>query len=166
MKILKNLLKYDLPIRTEKNFPIEGIEFIDIMPIFMDNKVINDVSNIFYNLLKDKNIDYIVAPEARGFILGSIVANKLNCGFIPVRKCNKLPPTTIESNFDYEKEYGKDTLALPKLYNDSYINKKVYIIDDIYATGNTVKAIEKELNKLRLYCNWYRCFIKYNRIKQ
>ena len=69
------------------------------------------------------------------------VANELKCGCVPVRKKGKMPPTTIEATFDYEKEYGKDTLELPKLVNTTYENKNFYIIDDIYATGNTITAI-------------------------
>ena len=76
------------------------------------------------------------------------VANLLGIGCIPVRKKGKLPPTTVASKFDYEKEYGKDQLELPKLVHASYEDKKFYIIDDIYATGNTMKAIEKAIQDL------------------
>jgi len=76
------------------------------------------------------------------------VANILNIGCIPVRKKGKLPPTTVEKEFDYEKEYGKDVLVLPKLVNETYDGKKFYIIDDIYATGNTMKAIQKAIEDL------------------
>ena len=57
-------------------------------------------------------------------------------------------PTTVEATFEYEKEYGKDYLELPKLVNESYKGKKFYIIDDIYATGNTLKAISDNIKKL------------------
>ena len=120
MKILKNVLKNELNIRTEKNFPIEGIEFIDITSLILQKETLKEITDKFVKFLKDKKIDYIVAPEARGFLFGTAVANKLNVGFIPVRKKGKLPPTTVEMQFDYEKEYGKDILELPKLVNDEY----------------------------------------------
>lgn len=148
MKILKNKLKNELNIRTEKNFPIEGIEFIDITPIIMQKETLNEIIDKFNEELQNKNIDYIVAPEARGFLFGSAVANKLKIGCIPVRKKGKLPPTTIECTFDYEKEYGKDKLELPKLVDSTYQNKNFYIIDDIYATGNTINAISNAIQNL------------------
>ena len=89
-----------------------------------------------------------MAPEARGFLLGSAIAIKINAGCIPVRKKGKLPPTTVESSFEYEKEYGKDILELPKLVNEEYRNKRFYIIDDIYATGNTLNSISKAIKDL------------------
>ena len=145
MKILKNILKSDLNIRTEKDFPIKGIEFIDITPLILQKETLQEILNEFKEELENKNIDYIVAPEARGFLFGTAIANLLNIGCIPVRKKGKLPPTTVESTFDYEKEYGKDQLELPKLVNDTYENKNFYIIDDIYATGNTIKAIQNAI---------------------
>lgn len=148
MKILKNRLKNDLNIRTEKDYPVKGIEFIDITPLVMQKETLNEISEQLVNELKDKNIDYIVAPEARGFLFGTMVASLLGVGCIPVRKKGKLPPTTVETIFDYEKEYGKDQLELPKLVNTTYEGKNFYIIDDIYATGNTIKAIKKAIEEL------------------
>lgn len=148
MKILKNELKSELNIRTEKDFPIKGIEFIDINPLIIQKEVFNEIVSKFVKQIKDKNVDYIVAPEARGFLFGSAVANKLEIGFIPLRKKGKLPPTTVEASLEYEKEYGKDVLELPKLVNEEYKNKNFYIIDDIYATGNTASAIKETIEKL------------------
>jgi len=145
MKILKNELKSELNIRTEKNFPKEGIEFIDIMPLIIQKETFGEIIEKFVNEIKDKKVDYIVGPEARGLIIGAAVANKLGLGFIPVRKAGKLPPSTVESKFEYEKEYGKDILELPKLVNEEYKGKSFYIVDDIYATGNTMKAIKKAI---------------------
>ena len=145
MKILKNNLNCELNIRTEKDFPTKGIEFIDITPLIIQKDILAKITNAFANELKDKSIDYILAPEARGFLFGSCVATKLGIGLIPVRKKGKLPPTTVEKTFDYIKEYGKDTLEIPKLVDDSYQGKNFYILDDIYATGNTHRAIEKAI---------------------
>ena len=148
MRILKNELKSELNIRTEKDFPIKGIEFIDINPLIIQKESLNEIIEKFVQELNNKNIDYIVAPEARGFLLGSAIAIKINAGCIPVRKKGKLPPTTVESSFEYEKEYGKDILELPKLVNEEYRNKSFYIIDDIYATGNTLNSISKAIKDL------------------
>ena len=148
MKILKNELKKELNIRTEKDYPIKGVEFIDIMPLFLQKDILNAIIEKFVQELKDKEIDYIVVPEARGFLFGASIANKLNIGCIPVRKKGKLPPTTVEKQFEYEKEYGKDILELPKLINDDYRDHRFYIMDDIYATGNTLKAIKTAIEDL------------------
>ena len=147
MKILKNELKSELNIRTEKNFPKEGIEFIDIMPLIIQKGTFNEIIEKFVEEIKDKNVDYIVGPEARGLILGAAIANKLEIGFIPVRKAGKLPPSTVEMKFEYEKDYGMDTLELPKLVNENYNRKSFYIVDDIYATGNTIKAIKEAIEE-------------------
>ena len=148
MKILKNELKSELNLRTEKDFPIKGIEFIDITPLLIQKETLKEIVNLFVEELKDKEIDYIVAPEARGFLIASSVANELNVGMIPVRKKGKLPPTTVEKDFAYEKEYGLDFLELPKLVNTTYENKNFYLIDDIYATGNTLRSIKDTIRSL------------------
>ena len=148
MKILKNKLENELNIRTQKDFPQKGVEFIDIMPLIIQKETFSEIVEKFVEEIKEKEVDYVVGPEARGLIIGSAVANKLEIGFIPVRKAGKLPPTTVEKQFEYEKEYGKDKLELPKLVNQEYKNKKFYIIDDIYATGNTMKAIIEAIEQL------------------
>jgi len=148
MKIIKNSLENELNIRTQKDYPIKGVEFIDITPLLIKKETSKEITNKFVEELKDKKIDYIVMPEARGFLFGMAVANILNVGSIPVRKKGKLPPVAIETQFEYEKEYGKDILELPKFVCEEYKDKNFYIIDDIYATGNTIKAIEKAIKKL------------------
>ena len=148
MKILKNRLKNEIKIRTEKDFPIKGIEFIDINPLIIDKKVLKEITDKLARKIKKLNVDYIVSPEARGFLFGSNVAYKLNIGFIPVRKKGKLPSSTVVKQVTYLKEYGEDILELPKLVDDDYKGKKFYLIDDIYATGNTLKAIENGIIEL------------------
>ncbi len=145
MEILRNELKNDLHIRTQKDFPQEGIEFIDIMPLIIQKETFKEIVDRFVEEIKNKNIEYIVGAEARGFTIGAAVASQLDIGFIPVRKAGKLPPTTVEKQFFYEKEYGKDKMELPKLVNEEYTGKRLYIIDDIYATGNTMKAIKQAI---------------------
>lgn len=148
MKIIRNELKNELHIRTQKNFPKEGVEFIDIMPLIIQKETFKEIVDKFLEELAKKKIDYIVGPEARGLIVGAAVASKLDIGFIPVRKAGKLPPITVEKQFEYEKEYGKDKLELPKLVNESYTGKRIYILDDIYATGNTMKAIKSAIEEV------------------
>ena len=148
MKILDNKLKNRFTIRTQQDYPTKGIEFIDITPLILNKDVYKEINDIFVNELVGMNIDYIVAPEARGFLFGSTVAHSLGVGCIPVRKKGKLPPIAVASTFDYEKEYGKDTLELTKLVDGDYKDKNFYIIDDIYATGNTVRAISNAIKEL------------------
>lgn len=148
MKILKNKFKNELNIRTEKDFPKKGIEFIDITPLFLQKETLKEMSDLFKKEIKKYEVDYIVGPEARGFLIGSMLSTSLKVGFIPVRKKGKLPPTTVVATANYNKEYGNDVLELPKLVNENYKNKKFYIVDDIYATGNTMNAIEKCIKEL------------------
>ena len=148
MKILRNELKNELHIRTQKDFPQEGVEFIDIMPLIIQKETFKEIIDKFVEEIKDKKVEYIVGAEARGFMIGAAVASKLNIGFIPVRKAGKLPPTTVEKQFSYEKEYGKDKMELPKLVGEEYTGKNIYIIDDIYATGNTMKAMKQAIEEV------------------
>ena len=148
MKILRNVLKSELNIRTEKDFPKKGIEFVDITPLFIQKETLSEMSELFVKEIKTKHPDYIIGPEARGFLLGSMIATALKVGLIPVRKKGKLPPTTVAAIANYEKEYGKDVLELPKLVNEDYKGKKFYIVDDIYATGNTMRAIKAKVEEL------------------
>lgn len=69
MKILKNKLKNELNIRTQENYPVKGVEFIDIMPLIIQKETLKEIIDLFVNEVKDKNVDYIIAPEARGFLL-------------------------------------------------------------------------------------------------
>ncbi|MBQ9013388.1 MAG: adenine phosphoribosyltransferase, partial [Bacilli bacterium] len=96
MKIIKNMLNTKLNLRTQKDFPIEGVEFIDINPLILQGEVYSEIIDKMYDEIKDKKIDYIVSPEARGFIFGSIIANKLGVGIIPVRKQGKIPSNYVD----------------------------------------------------------------------
>jgi len=68
MRILKNKLKNELNIRTQRNYPIEEVEFIDIMPLIIQKETLKEIINLFVEEIKNKNIDYIIVPEARGFL--------------------------------------------------------------------------------------------------
>ena len=148
MKILNNKLQTKINLRTQLNFPVEGVEFIDITPLILEKDVLKEITEKFEDYLKDKTIDYLVLPEARGFLFGTAVADRLNIGIIPVRKKGKLPPNFVEASFDFVKEYGKGTFEMPKLVNDTYEGKNFFIIDDVYATGNTIKSINEMIVSL------------------
>lgn len=148
MKIIRNALKSELNLRTEMDFPTKGIEFIDINPLILQKETLNEITNIFVEYLRNTKIDYLVAPEARGFLFASPIARELGCGLIPVRKKGKLPPSTVQASFEYEKEYGKDVLELPKLVHARYKGKNFFILDDIYATGNTIDAIKRAITDM------------------
>ncbi|NLY86636.1 MAG: adenine phosphoribosyltransferase, partial [Tissierellia bacterium] len=97
-------------IRVIEDFPHEGISFKDITTLIKEGAAFKKVVDIIKDNLKDKDIDYIVGPEARGFILGAAIAYSLGVGFIPVRKPGKLPAEIISNN--YELEYGTNTLEI------------------------------------------------------
>lgn len=148
MKILNNKLKNKISLRTENDFPVKGIEFIDITPLLIDKDVLKEITDLFVEELKDKELDYLVVPEARGFLFATGIATELNIGVIPVRKKGKLPPSVVEKELAYEKEYGLDILELPRLIDSSYENKNFYVLDDVYATGNTLRAIKDTIRSL------------------
>ena len=148
MKILKSDIKSELNLRTQKNWPKNGIEFIDINPLVIDKNNFKKIVDKLCDEIKDKNVDYIVAPEARGFLFAAPVAYNLNIGLVPIRKFGKMAPLTVEHTFESEKEYGKDMLELPKLIDEKYDGKRFYLIDDIYATGSTFESIKKIIEDL------------------
>ena len=129
-----SLKKY---IRDIQWFPKEGILFKDITPLLIDPIARNKTLEILVSSLKDKKIDKVIGVESRGFFFGILLAQKLNAGFVPVRKPKKLPFETISAS--YELEYGTDTL---EIHIDA-IQKgdKVLIHDDVLATGGTAKAV-------------------------
>ncbi|MCM8779895.1 MAG: adenine phosphoribosyltransferase [Candidatus Omnitrophica bacterium] len=129
-----DLKKY---IRNIPDFPKPGILFRDITTLLKDKRAFKVAVDTLVDKYKDKKIDYVVAVEARGFILGGAIAHKLGAGFVPVRKKGKLPHKT--KSVTYELEYGSDTL---EMHNDAiHPGAKVLIVDDLLATGGTVKAV-------------------------
>lgn len=130
-------------IRVIDDFPKEGISFKDITTLMQDGEAFQYTINEFSNYLKDKNIDLIVGPEARGFLFGAPVAYSLGVGFIPVRKKGKLPFKTISTKYDLE--YGCDEL---EIHCDSIKKgQRVAIIDDLLATGGTMASVAKLVEK-------------------
>ena len=126
-------------IRVIEGFPKEGISYKDITTLISDGDAFKEAVDIIKKNLENRNIDYIVGPEARGFLFGSAVAYALNIGFIPVRKPGKLPGETV--SFEYSLEYGTDVLEICKGALKS--GDRVAIVDDLLATGGTINACAK-----------------------
>lgn len=131
-------------IRVIEDFPKEGISFKDITTLLKDGEAFQETVDTIAGHLKEKNIDIIVGPEARGFILGSAVAYALGVAFVPVRKPGKLPAET--RTYEYDLEYGVDQL---EIHVDAiYEGARIAIVDDLLATGGTVSAVIKLIESL------------------
>ena len=126
-------------VREIKDFPKEGIDFKDITTLLQDGKALKFAIDELIADLKDKNVDIIVGPEARGFLMGTPVAYGMGIGFVPVRKPGKLP-WEVES-FEYDLEYGSNILQMHK--DAIKPGQRVAIIDDLLATGGTIEAVTK-----------------------
>ena len=126
-------------IRVVEGFPKEGISFKDITTLIGDGEALKCSIDKIVEHSKDKNVDLIVGPEARGFIFGVPVAYALGVGFVPVRKPGKLPCETV--SVDYGLEYGNDTLEIHK--DAIKKGQRVAIVDDLLATGGTIEAVAK-----------------------
>ena len=131
-------------IRDVPDFPKEGVVFKDITLLLQNPKALRETTNALYELLEGQKIDKVVGMESRGFIFGPLLADKLNAGFVPVRKPGKLPSATLRETYDLE--YGTDTL---EIHIDG-IEKgdRVLIHDDVLATGGTANATCKLIEKL------------------
>lgn len=123
-------------IRAIPNFPKEGIIFRDITTGIKDAQALQTMIDYLCDQFKDDKIDYIAGIESRGFIFGTAMAYKMGCGFIPIRKPNKLPAKTISES--YGLEYGSDTIEIHADAIEQGAN--VLIVDDLLATGGTAKA--------------------------
>lgn len=131
-------------IRDVPNFPKKGIIFKDITTLLKNPEALKETSSILYDLAKDKGITKVAGIESRGFIFGGLLADKLNAGFVPIRKPNKLPAEKISET--YALEYGTDTIEIHK---DAIIpGDKVLLHDDLLATGGTANAAVKLIEKL------------------
>lgn len=131
-------------IRDIQDFPKEGVVFKDITPILSDPNAINKALDLFLKQLKDVKIDKVVGMESRGFFFGTLLAQRLNAGFVPVRKPGKLPFTTLAQTYDLE--YGQDKL---EIHSDSIKKgENVLIHDDVLATGGTAEAAVKLVEAL------------------
>ncbi len=137
-------MDYKKYIATIKDFPIEGILFRDITPLMADGIAFRTAVDELKQFAIDKKAEVIVGPESRGFIFGCPIAYEMQVGFVPIRKPNKLPRETV--SLSYELEYGQNTLCMHK--DAIKPNERVLIIDDLLATGGTVKATIELVEKL------------------
>ncbi len=133
-------------IRTVPDWPAPGVQFRDVTPLLQDPRVFRVLIDAFVHRYMHPALrpDVVAGLDARGFILGSVVAYELGLGFVPIRKKGKLPFTTVEET--YELEYGSATV---ELHTDAVKpGQRVLLIDDLIATGGTMMAGKKLLEKL------------------
>jgi adenine phosphoribosyltransferase len=136
-----DLKKY---VTTVPDWPKPGIQFLDITTLMDNGDAYKYATDQIVDYAKEKQVDLIVGPEARGFIIGCPVAYSLGVGFAPVRKEGKLPRETIKVN--YGLEYGSDVLTIHK--DAIKPGQRVLIIDDLLATGGTIGATIKLVEEL------------------
>ena len=138
---MKNIEEY---IRSIPDFPEEGIIFRDITTVLQDADGFHLAVDLIQEKIKDIEFDVVVGPESRGFIFGTPIAYNMRKPFVPVRKKGKLPCETIE--VEYDLEYGS---AVIEMHKDSIKpGQKIMIVDDLIATGGTIEAIVKLVEKL------------------
>jgi adenine phosphoribosyltransferase len=130
-------------IRSVKDFPKQGIMFRDITTLLKNPLALKHTLIELYNLCEGLNIDKVVGIESRGFMFGCMLAEKLNAGFIPVRKPGKLPAETIKETYDLE--YGCDTIEMHK--DAIQPGDNVLLHDDLLATGGTARAAANLIEK-------------------
>jgi adenine phosphoribosyltransferase len=131
-------------IRTVSDWPEPGVQFRDITPLLQNPKVFRVLIDEFVHRYFDVRPNVIAGLDARGFIIGSVLAYELNIGFVPIRKKGKLPFTTVEET--YELEYGSATV---ELHTDAVKpGDRVVLIDDLIATGGTMMAGMRLLQRL------------------
>lgn len=121
-------------IRSIPDFPKKGILFRDITTLLQDGAAFREAIDSLADFCKDKQIDIVAGPEARGFLIGAPLAYRLGAGFVPVRKKGKLPGATLQA--EYKLEYGEDAL---EIHADAIKpGQKVLVVDDLLATGGTI----------------------------
>jgi len=131
-------------IREIEDFPKKGVSFKDITTLLKDGEIFKYLIEKLSDQLRNLDIDIIVAPEARGFLIGAPIAYDLGIGFVPIRKPGKLPAETISC--EYELEYGTDLL---EIHRDAIKpGQRVAILDDLLATGGTVLASAQLVERL------------------
>lgn len=135
-----NLYDY---VTNVPDFPQKGIQFKDITPLIGDGDAFRYATEQFASYAKKVNADVIVGPDARGFIFGAPVATHLRLPFVPVRKPGKLPRETLTET--YSLEYGENALSIHK--DDIKPGQNVLIVDDLLATGGTIKATIRLVEK-------------------
>lgn len=132
----------DILYRVQADWPIEGVNFVDLTPTLTSGENFKKVATAIKNMILENSgdIDYIVSPDARGFLWGSYVAALLGKPLIPVRKHGKLPESCVMSTTRDTTEYSSIELDIPEV---DLAKKRCVFIDDVYATGGTYKACQK-----------------------
>lgn len=131
-------------IRVIEDFPELGISFKDITTLLKDGPTFQQAINALAAPYQGSDIDLVVGPEARGFVVGAPLAYVLGAGFVPIRKPGKLPAETL--CYEYSLEYGKDAL---EIHRDAIMpGQRVLVVDDLLATGGTTKATVNLIEKL------------------
>jgi adenine phosphoribosyltransferase len=131
-------------IRDIPDFPAAGIVFKDITPLLLDHEAVRFAVRELADWARPRDVDYVVAAEARGFILGAALALELDAGFVPARKPGKLPSETVSA--EYILEYGVDAL---EMHADALADgARVLIHDDLLATGGTARALAELVEAL------------------
>jgi len=131
-------------IRNVPDWPVPGVMFRDITPLLSNPRVFRVLIDQFVHRYFDARPDVVAGLDARGFIIGSVLAYELGVGFVPIRKKGKLPFTTVEET--YELEYGSATV---EMHTDAVkAGDRVVLIDDLIATGGTMMAGKKLLERL------------------
>jgi adenine phosphoribosyltransferase len=134
----------DLKSRIRRIPEFKGVVFWDITPLLKDKRTFKECIKQMADHCRDKDVDVIVSSEARGFIFGAALAYELGVGFVPIRKKGKLPSKAV--SLTYKKEYESDTI---EIHEDSIKpGQKVLLIDDLLATGGTIKANAELVEKL------------------
>ena len=140
-------------LRCIPDFPKKGINFRDVTTLFKDSKALEIMEEELYELYKDKGITKVVGLETRGYVMGAILARRLNAGFVMARKPGKLPYKTLKES--YTKEYGTDSIEIHVDAIDE--NDVVLLHDDLLATGGSIKAawnLVKKFNPKKCYMNF------------
>lgn len=137
-------------IRDIPDFPKPGILFKDITTLLSNPTALDTLMSHLTNRYKSYQLDYIAGIDARGFIFGSILADRLGVGFVPVRKKGKLPYTTVAEK--YSLEYGFDEVEIHIDAFGEKENPNVLLIDDLIATGGTAKAAANLIDKVGANC--------------
>jgi adenine phosphoribosyltransferase len=137
-------MDYRSLIREVPDFPSPGILFRDITPLLAEPEALNEVVELLVNRYRDAGIQKVVGIESRGFIFGAPLACRLGAGFVPARKLGKLPHEIIRESYDLE--YGVSTLTMH--VDAIQAGEKVLVIDDLIATGGTIAATCKLVERL------------------
>jgi adenine phosphoribosyltransferase len=148
-----NIEKLKKSVRNIPDFPIPGIQFKDVTTLFKDAQILHELTDGLYEMYRGKGITKVAGIESRGFIMGPLLAVRLNAGFIPVRKQGKLPAAVYEET--YSKEYGKDVIQVHR--DAANPGETVLLHDDLLATGGTMAAavnLIRNFNPQKIYVNF------------